>query len=482
MLLLLCVLLPILLGAALPLLPGKGPKASALWSLTGVCLTAALLLAAVFSGRDERFALFAGAAPFCFALRLDGAARLYLALTAVLWPPAVLFALEMMRTAPRRDAFFAWYTAAMGAAVLTGCAGNLLTLLLAFLLTVLAGWPLVRHMRDGDSLKASRSYAVCAAAGGLLALVCAAGFSAFGLGDFDPAGSGGQIGRVPLAIFLLAGFLGFGMLAGILPFSGWMAKATLAPAPVSALLHTMSANAGIIAVMRLLYGVASPAALAGGWLQNALLIAAIATAAYGEIRMLRTPDVEMRIAWSSVGNFSFMLIALSLFSGEGLTAALSHMLSHSLAKAALFFCTGIILMKTRRVTVREMHGIGRHLPWTFAVFTVAGLSLMGMPPLPGFVSKSALITASFSQGGWWQHTGAVVMAVSTVLTAMDIFIVVFPAFCMHPTLEDGEELRDCGAAAKTALAVLCALMAAASLLAGPLTRDLQAIGRGMGLL
>ena len=231
MLLLICALLPMLLGAALPLIRLRAGKARAVWSLGSVCLTSALLLAVVFSGREEGFTLFAAASPFCFSLRLDGAARLYLTVTAALWPPAVLFALEMMRSASRQDVFFAWYTSAMGAAVLVGCAANLLTMLLAFAMTALMCWPLVRHTGDKDSLAAGRGYILCALAGIILALISVGGFSAFRLGEFYPKEAGGNIGRPALAIFLLAGFLGFGALAGMLPFSGWVAKAALIPIP-----------------------------------------------------------------------------------------------------------------------------------------------------------------------------------------------------------------------------------------------------------
>ena len=256
---------------------------------------------------------------------------------------------------------------------------------------------------------------------------------------------------------------------------------TLSPAPVSALLHALAGSAGVFALIRILFYTVSPLDLQGTWLQMALLAVSVVTAVYSEIRMLRARDVEMRRAWSSVGNYSFMLLGLALLNAEGLTAAMSHLLSHGLTKMALFFCTGIILERTGRTMAREMYGLGKILPWTFAVFTLAGLSLMGVPPLPGFVSKYALITAAFLQGGTWQHIGAFVMAASTVFTAADILIVVFPAFCMSPSLREGETLRDCGSRAKWALGILCAILVAVSVLAGPIMNELMKIGGGRGL-
>ena len=481
MLLLICAELPVVAGAVLPLMK-KGPsRLRVIWTVGIVWLTSALAIALAFSGKAEMLRAFSGDEARSFSLGLDQPGRLLLLLIGVLCPPAVLFALEAMRDDPRRTAFFSWYLISFGALILMACAGNLLTLFLAFTVLAGLGLPLTGHTRDRDGFRAQRHYGRCVGIGWILALTAVVGFSLAGLGAFRWGGRSMRgADEWEKALCALA-FLGFGALAGVLPLSGWMAEMTLAPAPVSALLHAMAGSAGVFAVMRVLFYTVSPLDLKGTWLQMALLALGVFTAVYSEIRMLRAGDVEMRLAWSSVGNYSFMLMGLALLNAEGLTAAGSHLLSHGLAKMALFFCTGIILERTGRTHAEEMHGLGKLLPWTFTAFTVAGLSLMGVPPLPGFVSKYALITAAFMEGGAWQHMGAFVMAASTVFTAADILMVVFPAFCMSSSLREGEALRDCGPRAKWALGILCALLAAASALAGPIMQELTKIGGGMGL-
>lgn len=475
MLLLICALLPLLAGGALALI--KDPRARRTGVLLSGGLTAGLMVYTAFGGPREGLIL-GWTDVLSLSLSLDRAGRVLWCLLAAVWLPSALFALEAMRGDAREKLFFVRYTLAFCPLILAGCAGNLLTLLLAYLLLTVLIILLAGHTRDQDGFRAGWRCARCLIPGALLALIGMIGLAAGGLGAF--AGGGNAAAGPAPVVFCLLCFLGFGALTGLLPLTGWMADATLAPAPVSALLHALAGGVGVFSVMRLLY-FAMPQGTLAGWPQGAMLALCVATAVYGEIRMLRTADVEMRLAWSTVSNLAFALLGLCLMSAQGLAAGLAHGAFHALAKIPLFFCTGIILMRTGHITVREMFGLGKMLPWTFGAFTLAGMSLMGMPPLPGFVSKYALITAAFTQGGLWQMVGALMMALSTVFTAIDIFTVVFPAFCLPASLREGEVLRDCGIGARIALLALCLLLLAASAAAGPIMGELTALGGGIGL-
>ena len=479
MLLLICVLLPLAAGCVLRLVPRPGKRLLRGGAAAVSCLTALLMLYAALWGPEAEWAFPREMGAVGLLLRLDRAGKGFWLLTAAVCMPIVLFSMEFMEKDRRDHVFFARLLAAFGALALAGCAGNLLTLTLSVLLLAVLFLLLAGHTRDRDGFRAGTRCARCLLPGALLALISAVGLALRGLGAFQWGGPAGAAEGATV-VFALLGFVGFGALTGLLPLTGWMADVTLAPAPVSALLHALGGGAGVLAVMRLLY-CALPAGTLAGWPRTALMILCAATALYGEVRMLRTADVEMRLAWSTVSNLSFALIGLSLLTGAGLAAGLAHAAYHALAKIPLFFCTGIILLRTGRITVREMHGLGKHLPWAFGAFTLAGMSLMGMPPLVGFVSKYALITAAFSQGGTLEIFSAVIMAVSTVFTAADIFTVVFPAFCGQPSLKEGKTLWDCGALARTALILLCALLLAASFLAGPAARALTALGGGIGV-
>ena len=176
MLLLICAELPLLAGAALPLMK-KGPcRLRVSWTMGFVCLTSLLALALAVLGDAEIFQAFSRDEALCFSLRLDQPGRLLLALIGVLCPPSVLFALEAMRDDPRRTAFFSLYLIAFGALILMALAGNLLTLFLGFTLLTGLGLPLTGHTRDRDGFLAQRRYGRCLGIGWILALTAAVGF------------------------------------------------------------------------------------------------------------------------------------------------------------------------------------------------------------------------------------------------------------------------------------------------------------------
>ena len=189
--------------------------------------------------------------------------------------------------------------------------------------------------------------------------------------------------------------------------------------------------------------------------------------------------MKRRLAWSTVSNLSYMLLGLSLLSEGGMQAGLAHMIFHSLAKIILFFCAGAVLTQTGRTQVRQMHGLGRKMPLTFAAFTIAGLSLVGVPPLPGFISKYALVTAAFEAGDALSIVGAVALMMATVLTVIYVMTIVFPAYFVQFHPAEGEELpRDPGVCMKTSLVILTALLIAAAVFADPIMRLLQTVAGG----
>ena len=251
---------------------------------------------------------------------------------------------------------------------------------------------------------------------------------------------------------------------------------------MTALLHAVAVvNAGVFAVARFFYYTVPLDAVRGTWVQTAMLMLSAATVLYGSAMAVREQHVKRRLAWSTVSNLSYMLFGLSLLTRQGMTAGLSHMVFHGMMKIILFFCAGAVLVQTGRTQVRQTHGLGRQMPFTFGAFTIAGLSLMGVPPLPGFVSKYALVTAAFTQGDAWAIVGGAALLVSAVLTCVYIFTVVFPAFFLQPEAV-GETLpRDPGPCMKVSLATLCVLLIAAGLFAGRIMTYLASLSEGVML-
>jgi multicomponent Na+:H+ antiporter subunit D len=269
-----------------------------------------------------------------------------------------------------------------------------------------------------------------------------------------------------LYVGFLLGFFGFGVKAAVFPFHGWLPSAGVAPTPVTALLHAVAVvNAGIFAILRLLYFGYGASFLAGSFAQNVMLAVTSFTIVYGSVMALRMQHLKRRLAYSTVSNLSYMLLGAALCSGAGLTAAILHMIAHSALKIALFFCAGALLCRTEELPqgvqeyVFQYTGYGKKTPAIFTVFTIASLGLIGIPPLCGFTSKWAIAEAAVGQGTALAILGCAALAVSAFLTGMYLLSVIQEA-CFPPEGFDVsgiEKLRDPGLRMKSALWICAGL-------------------------
>ena len=478
MLLLICALVPTVFAPLLPRVRAWRARMACVMAVT--CVTSLFVGVLAIGGKGTEAAeIFRLSPDYRFVLRLDGAGKAYLCLAALLWPLAVLYAVEYMRHEKREGCFFGWYTAAYGAAILLGTADNLFTLYVSYELLTMCTVPLVWHEKDDASTRAALSYMLFLLGGAALGFAAMAGLNGLGLGAFHAGATIKPEGQWFLTLCFL-GFLGFGVKAAVLPLSRWLPTASVAPTPVTALLHAVAVvNAGVYAVSRFLYDVIDPAWLRDTWVQTAMIALSAATVLYGAAMAVREQHAKRRLAWSTVSNLSYMLFGLSLLTAQGRTAGLSHMVFHGLMKIILFFCAGAATMQTGRTQVRQMHGLGRKMPVVFLSFALAGASLLGVPPLPGFVSKYALVTAAFDQGSALAMIGAVSLLIAAVLTAVYIFTVVYPAFFMKLNPAEGDALpRDPGPCIKISLIALCLLLALTGVFAGRVMAYLAAVSEG----
>ena len=502
MLLLVCALLPAALGSLTHFMDMDGRKQRAIYATAVTCLASALCGFVIFSGGDEAIELFRLSDEFVCRLRLDGAGKIYLGVAALLWPFSTLYAVEYMRSEEREGGFFVWYNVAYSAVILLAAASNLFTLYIFYELLTMATVPLVWHKKDGESTKAAVQYMLFLIGGAALGFIAVmlvplaggkdgafalhgnqslqvlqAGYSLGGAGG-DPA----FFHAYPIMQWIvLLGFLGFGVKAAVLPLCRWLPKASVAPTPVTALLHAVAVvNAGVFAVLRVLYYEVPTAYIRGAWVQTVMLMLSAATLLYAAMMAVREQQLKKRLAWSTVSNLSYMLFGLSLLTENGMTAGLAHMVFHSLMKSVLFFCAGAVLVRTGRTQVRQMRGLGRKMPFVFGCFTLAGLSLVGVPPLPGFVSKYALVTAAFEEGGMLSLIGATALLLAAVLTAIYVLTVVYPAFFMDDRPAEGEKApRDPGPCMRVSLIALCLLLLLAGVFAGRIMAYLTDLAKGV---
>jgi multicomponent Na+:H+ antiporter subunit D len=144
----------------------------------------------------------------------------------------------------------------------------------------------------------------------------------------------------------------------------------------------------------------------------------------------------------------------------GIEGGLVHIANHAFSKITLFFCAGAIYVATHKKNISEMNGLGRVMPWTFGAFAIASLSMIGAPPVAGFVSKWYLLNGAFDAGS----VGIIiVLLVSTVLNAAYFAPVVYAGFFGKTSAEDTQHKYT---EAHPALVIPLTITAAISLVIG----------------
>ena len=212
--------------------------------------------------------------------------------------------------------------------------------------------------------------------------------------------------------------VGFGAKAGMMPMQSWLPAAhPVAPAPASAVLSGVITKGGVLAVIRVTYYMFGADFLRGSWPIIVLMVLALCTVFVGSMLAYRDHQFKRRLAYSTVSQVSYVLFGLLLLTPAGVQAALLQMVFHALAKDTLFLAAGAVILSTNYTRVDQLRGIGRRMPTTMWCFTLAALSLIGIPPLAGFVSKWYLLSAGLDSGSPFAVAGLVVLMLSAVLTA-----------------------------------------------------------------
>ena len=220
-----------------------------------------------------------------------------------------------------------------------------------------------------------------------------------------------------LVIFLIMA-IGFGCKAGMFPLHAWLPIAhPVAPAPASAVLSGLITKMGIVALLRVVYYLFGWEFLKGTWAQWTVAILALVTILIGSTLALREDTLKKRLAYSTVSQVSYVLFGLFLLNATGFAGALLQMVFHAVVKNLLFLSAGAIIYKTGKTDVRQLTGIGKEMPIVLWCFAIGSLSLIGIPPTAGFVSKWYLAQGGLSEYGVLGIVGAAVLLVSALLTA-----------------------------------------------------------------
>ena len=477
----LSVLFPILAGTALLIWRPGSRTARNRYSVTVVFFTAALVLGTALCssrfGPESVAVTVARLSPkLVVAFRPDGVSLVFGAIIGVLWPVTTVYSLSYMEHEERENLFFGFFIITFGVVAGIAYSANFFTLYLCYEFMTLVTLPLVMHEMDGKARSAGKKYILYSMTGAALAFIALVYFCRYAPaltftygGILDPALVAGHEREI-LTVFVL-GFFGFGVKAAIFPFDAWLPAASVAPTPVTALLHAVAVvKSGAFAVMRLIYFGFGCEFVRGTWAQQVVMTAAAFTVVFGTGMALRQDHLKRRLAYHTVSNLSYIILGFTAMSPMGLVGGMLHLIYHSCIKITLFFCAGAILHNNGLEYVHTMEGLKKKMPVTAACFTLAALALMGVPPFGAFLSKWTLGVASAAAGGWIGIFGAAALAVSAILTTLCMMsAVVHFYFPVHEAEPLPENFHEADALMKGSLLFLAALIVVVSLLSAPIT-------------
>jgi multicomponent Na+:H+ antiporter subunit D len=247
-----------------------------------------------------------------------------------------------------------------------------------------------------------------------------------GGGSFTPGGIlEGHIEGPAVGLLLALFVFGIGK-AALMPVHRWLPAAMVAPTPVSALLHAVAVvKAGVFTVTKVIvyiFGIdflfATPSS---GW----LLYAAAFTIIVASVIALRQQNLKRMLAYSTVAQLSYVVMAAAILKPLAEIGASVHMVAHAFGKITLFFAAGAIYVAAKKTEIHQLAGIGRRMPWTMTAFTIGALSMIGVPPTGGFVSKWYILAGAFQADN---YVALATIVASTVLNAAYFLPIVFAAW------------------------------------------------------
>lgn len=368
-------------------------------------------------------------------IRTDALSKLFGVLTAVIWLFAGIYAFDYMKGDENPDRFFRFFMFTEGAMMLLIFAGNFVTFFIGFEAMTLLSMPMVIHEQTREARAAALKYLGFSVFGASAALLGFFVLSHYGVTTAFTAGGVLDMAKVQgheqlLLTAWLIMVIGFGAKAGMFPLHSWLPAAhPVAPSPASAVLSGVITKCGVLAIIRVTFYIFGADFLRGTWAQTAAIILALITVFMGSMMALGEKLIKKRLAYSTVSQVSYVLFGLMLMNGQGFGGAILQLVFHMLAKNALFMWAGAVIHETGITHIDALRGMGRKAPALMWGYTIASLSLIGIPPTGGFVSKWGLAQGAFCFDNFGLGTaGVVVLIISAILTAGYLLPTVAAAF------------------------------------------------------
>ena len=393
------------------------------------------MISPILSGNTLHYTLFTFWPTVPIGFRVDGLGLVFGLVASVTWVLTSFYAIGYMRSLNEhaQTRFYYCFAVTLFATMGAAFSNNWFTLFLFYELITFFTYPLVAHHETKEAWEKGNKYLAYLLGTSKVFLIPAilATYYFAGSVDFKPGGIiPADADKVLLTGIFIFYLIGIGKVA-FMPLHSWLPASMVAPTPVSALLHAVAVvNTGAFCVLRVIinifgFDLVGSLHISSWSLGEITAVIASFTIITASIYCMKANNLKERIAYSTVSQLSYMVLGGALLTPSGLSGGIMHIAMHAFAKITLFFCAGSIYVATKKTHVSQLAGIGRKMPWTMAAFAIATLSMVGIPPAGGFVSKWYLMVGATEAKEFWT---LIVLATSSVLNAFYFVPIVVNGF------------------------------------------------------
>lgn len=439
------ILLP-LLAAVLILVTGKHPNVRETVTLVSsvlVWLIVLSILRAFKAGEVIEFSFVDIAPGLGIQFEVEALGLIFAVVASTLWVVTSVYGIGYMRgnNEKHQTRFFMLFPIAISAALGIAFAGNLLTLFIFYEVMTLSTFPLVTHKGNENAVKAGRVYLGVLIGSSILLFLPAIVWVWLETGttNFEAGGIlAGKISGIELTLLALMFLLGIGK-AAVMPVHRWLPAAMVAPTPVSALLHAVAVvKAGVFSVLKVVVYIFGIETLREAPLVEYLLYLACFTVVIGSVIALKQDNLKKRLAYSTISQLSYVVMGTLILAPLSIVGAALHIAAHAFGKITLFFAAGSIYTASKKTEISQLNGIGYRMPWTMTAFAIGSLSMIGLPPAVGFISKWYILKGAFQAE---LMIPVMVIFISTLLNAGYFIPILYRAFFLpeSPGQKDHQE-------------------------------------------
>ncbi|MFP4211835.1 MAG: complex I subunit 5 family protein [Alkalispirochaeta sp.] len=366
-------------------------------------------------------------------MRLDGTAWLSTALVVVITGTAALSALGSGEYGPRFYFFVMMLVAGMQTVVLTG---DVFTMFVGFEIIAIAAYVLIAFDQTDQGLLASLKYLILSSVGiifflfGVFLVYRHFGtLSLFAVEERIAAGDGGD--RIVVRLAVVALVVGIGVRTAFIPFHTWLPEAhAYAPHPISAILSGVLIKVSFFAMVRVL------AIFGADYLMPTLMWIGGITAVTAVIWALAQTDAKRLLAYHSISQMGYVLAAFGAAGVLSLPASFYHAINHAFFKSLLFLAVGTMIHMQHQRNLFRIVPVGRRAPLLAILYGIGAMSIAGIPPFNGYVSKQIVTYALEGPVGSAAAGGGVsillsIAAIGTVASFLKLSRIAMPGAPPH---------------------------------------------------